>query len=231
MKKSRSVSCWILSMDWPVWYTRMRFNSSRILRISRAWMSMSVAWPCAPPSGWWIRIRECGRANRLPLAPAQSRSAAIEAAWPMQLVEVAALLHHTPDGGRRPLARLGELLHLGVHVGLGGRDRLLVGDRLEQEGAADHLLGVGAQLGDQLLVVPRHPLRIDPLPPHGLARVLDPMGDLAHHQRVRHRELVPRDHRVDDFLLQRPALVVLPPRFELLQELGPQGLQRLELAE
>src|SRR5881296_4723754 len=58
-----------------------------------------------------------------------------------QPVEVAALLHHTPDGGRRPLARLGELLHLGVHVGFGRRDRLLVGDRLEQEGAADHLLG------------------------------------------------------------------------------------------
>lgn len=26
----------------------------RMLRISRAWMSMSVAWPWKPPSGWWI---------------------------------------------------------------------------------------------------------------------------------------------------------------------------------
>jgi hypothetical protein len=34
-------------------------------------------------------MRECGRANRLPLAPAASRSAAIEADWPMQMVEIA----------------------------------------------------------------------------------------------------------------------------------------------
>ena len=25
----------------------------------------SVAWPWAPPEGWWIRIRECGNALRL----------------------------------------------------------------------------------------------------------------------------------------------------------------------
>src|SRR5262249_39614021 len=43
MKKSRSVSRWIFSMESPVWWTRMRFSSSRIRRISRAWMSMSVA--------------------------------------------------------------------------------------------------------------------------------------------------------------------------------------------
>src|SRR2546426_2968884 len=30
-----------------------------------------------------------------------------------QLLEVAALLHHTPDGRQRPLARLGDLLQLG----------------------------------------------------------------------------------------------------------------------
>src|SRR3989442_3099984 len=33
-----------------------------------------------------------------------------------QLLEVAALLHHTPDGRQRPLARLCDLLQLGVHV-------------------------------------------------------------------------------------------------------------------
>src|SRR2546430_3416548 len=37
-----------------------------------------------------------------------------------QLLEVAALLHHTPDGRQRPLARLGDLLQLGVHVDIGG---------------------------------------------------------------------------------------------------------------
>src|SRR3989454_4623721 len=75
MKKSRSVSRWIFSMDWPVWWARMRFSSSRIRRISLAWMSMSVACPCTPPSGWWSMIRAWGRADRLALAPAASRSA------------------------------------------------------------------------------------------------------------------------------------------------------------
>src|SRR2546426_6174465 len=89
MKKSRSVSRWIFSMFWPVWCTRMRLSSSRILKISRAWMSMSVAWPCTPPSGWWIMIRACGSANRLPRAPAHSSSAPIDAACPMQIVEMA----------------------------------------------------------------------------------------------------------------------------------------------
>ena len=50
---------------------------------------MSVAWPCTPPSGWWIMIRACGSAKRLPLAPAHRSSAPIEAAWPMQMVEMA----------------------------------------------------------------------------------------------------------------------------------------------
>ena len=89
MKKSRSVSFAIRSIGWPVWVTRIRFSSSRMRRISRAWMSMSVAWPCTPASGWWIIIRECGRAKRLPLAPAHRRSAPMDAACPMQIVETA----------------------------------------------------------------------------------------------------------------------------------------------
>src|SRR2546428_2195248 len=36
-----------------------------------------------------------------------------------QLLEIATLLHHTPDGRQRPLARLGDLLQLGVHVDIG----------------------------------------------------------------------------------------------------------------
>ena len=89
MKKSRSVSRWIFSIDCPVWCIRMRFSSSRMRRISRAWMSMSVACPCTPPSGWWIMIRACGRAKRLPRAPALSSSAPMSAACPMQMVEMA----------------------------------------------------------------------------------------------------------------------------------------------
>src|SRR5437773_5705622 len=43
MKKSRSVSRWIFSMDCPVWCTRMRLCSFRIHRISLFWMSLLVA--------------------------------------------------------------------------------------------------------------------------------------------------------------------------------------------
>src|SRR2546426_1844115 len=50
-----------------------------------------------------------------------------------QLLEVAALLHHTPDGRQRPLARLGDLLQLGVHVDIGGRAGIPGGQRLPHE--------------------------------------------------------------------------------------------------
>ena len=52
---------------------------------------MSEAWPWKPPSGWWIITRELGSAKRLPLAPAQSRKAPIEAAWPMHSVDTSGL--------------------------------------------------------------------------------------------------------------------------------------------
>src|SRR4030095_8913968 len=78
-------------------------------------------------------------------------------------LEVAAFLHHTTEGRCGPLTCLRDLLDLGVDVGVGGRDRLLVGDVLEQERAAHRLLGPGLELGDQLLVVPGHPLGVDPL--------------------------------------------------------------------
>src|SRR5438105_3202063 len=97
MKKSRSVSFSIFSMRWPVWWTRMPFNSARILRISFAWMSISVACPWTPPNGSWIMIRAWGSAKRLPLAPAASSSAPIDAACPMQIVEIAGL---PPPSGR-----------------------------------------------------------------------------------------------------------------------------------
>jgi hypothetical protein len=42
--------------------------------------------PMVPIDGWWIRMRAPGSANRFPLVPAASSNAAIEAAWPMQMV-------------------------------------------------------------------------------------------------------------------------------------------------
>src|SRR2546430_14574268 len=38
LKKSRSVSRWIFSMECPVWWNRMRFSSSRIRGIYLPWM-------------------------------------------------------------------------------------------------------------------------------------------------------------------------------------------------
>ena len=55
-------------------------------RISLACMAMSEACPWVPPQGWWIRMRELGSANRLPLVPAARSTAPIDAAWPTQMV-------------------------------------------------------------------------------------------------------------------------------------------------
>ena len=54
---------------------------------------MSVAWPCAPPEGWWIMMREFGSAKRLPLAPAAIRNAPMLAAMPMHSVETSGLMN------------------------------------------------------------------------------------------------------------------------------------------
>jgi len=51
-------------------------------------ISMSAAWPWAPPSGWWIMMRLLGRLRRLPLVPAPRRKAPIEAAVPKHTVLV-----------------------------------------------------------------------------------------------------------------------------------------------
>ena len=52
-----------------------------------AWISTSAAWPCAPPSGWWIMMRAFGSDRRLPGAPAPSRKAPMDAAVPKQTVD------------------------------------------------------------------------------------------------------------------------------------------------
>ena len=71
----------------PVCWASIVSSSVRIRRISLAWISRSEHL-ALPPSvaGWWIRIRAFGSANRLPLVPAASSTAAAEAAWPRQMV-------------------------------------------------------------------------------------------------------------------------------------------------
>src|SRR2546426_8984505 len=77
-----------------------------------------------------------------------------------QLLEVAALLHHTPDGRQRPLARLGDLLQLGVHVDIGGHHGLARGDRFPPERTPDAPPRPRAGGGGQ-------PIRIPPPPGPG----------------------------------------------------------------
>src|SRR5665213_843035 len=49
MMKSRSTSCSMRSSGCPVLELISLLVISRMRRISRAWMSMSVAWPLSPP--------------------------------------------------------------------------------------------------------------------------------------------------------------------------------------
>src|SRR5919106_6340329 len=71
-----------------------------------------------------------------------------------QHVEVAALLHHTPNRRGGALAGPGDLLHLGLEVGLAGGHSLLAGDGLQEEGPPHGPLGARPELPDQLGVVP-----------------------------------------------------------------------------
>ena len=47
---------------------------------------MSAAVPWKPAEAWWIRMRELGSAERLPLAPPPSSTAPMLAAMPMHVV-------------------------------------------------------------------------------------------------------------------------------------------------
>ena len=68
----------------PVCFARISFSISRLRRISRAWISMSLTCPPTPPYGWCIMIRAWGRANRLPFVPPANSTAAPLAARPTQ---------------------------------------------------------------------------------------------------------------------------------------------------
>ena len=60
--------------------------------ISLAWISTSEACPASPPTlGWCRRILVFGSALLLPLAPAASRKAPIEAAMPSAGVTMSGL--------------------------------------------------------------------------------------------------------------------------------------------
>ena len=145
-------------------------------------------------------------------------------------LQVPALLEHPADGGRRALAGLGHALDLGVHVRVGRREAFLLGDGLDEQRALHRLLGPGPQVLQQLLVVPRHLVRVHPLPAHVLAGVLDLMPDLAQDQRLGHLEGVAGHDRVEHRGLQRATVVRVAPRRQPGPDLGSQRVQRLEVA-
>ena len=63
-QRSRSMSAITASNDLPVSREMVRAMRSRALRISCAWIAMSLAGPPAPPLGWWIRKRVLGVQKR-----------------------------------------------------------------------------------------------------------------------------------------------------------------------
>ena len=76
MKKSRSVSLATFSTVWPVCLAMISSSRLRRSMISRAWISMSVAWPLKPLETWWIRIFALGSAIRLPGGAARQQQRA-----------------------------------------------------------------------------------------------------------------------------------------------------------
>ena len=91
--KSRSVSFVTFSSGWPVCSEMICSSSARRRMISLAWISMSTAWPCAPPCGWCSSTRAFGSANRFSGAPASNSTAAAEAARPITIVDTSHLMY------------------------------------------------------------------------------------------------------------------------------------------
>src|SRR5918996_1477799 len=148
-----------------------------------------------------------------------------------QGVQVAALLHHTPDGRGRPLAGRGELLALALAPGGGGRDPPWFGDRAQRQRPPHRFLGARPQLSHDLAVVPLDAVGIDTLAAQPLAGVLDLVGDLPHDHGVGHAELVAGQQRIDDLVLELAPRLRLPLRLQLAAHLGPDRVERVELAE
>src|SRR5690554_3713877 len=100
IQKSRSLSSLTFSYVCPECSAMMSYSSFFTLMISLAVISMSEAWPWAPPRGWWIMMRECFSAVLLPCAPAHKRTAPMDAAMPVQMVatsgEMYCMVSYTP---------------------------------------------------------------------------------------------------------------------------------------
>ena len=109
------------SRGWPVRSVRMSTMRSRMVTISRTAISMSTDWPCAPPWGWWIRMRALGSAERCPASPAASSTAAAERglAHAHGVDGRAEELHGVVDGeqcGHVAAGRVDVQVHRPVHV-------------------------------------------------------------------------------------------------------------------
>src|SRR5918992_1906978 len=76
----------------------------------------------------------------LRLADQEREGHALAEALPEHL-QVSALLHHTPNRRGGPLAGPGDLLQLGLQVGLAGHQPLPLGDGLQEQGPPHRPLG------------------------------------------------------------------------------------------
>src|SRR2546422_434416 len=83
----------------------------------------------------------------------------------------------TPNGGDGALTRAGDLLDLGVDLGLGGGEALALRDGLKEQGPPHGLLRAGLELGDDLAEIPLGGVGVEALAPHALSRVLHLVGD------------------------------------------------------
>ena len=111
----------------------MRMNSS-------AWIKISVAVPSMPASGWWIMIRLCGRALRLPLAPADSKQRAHAGALADAVGRHVARdpLHRVVDGQPRGHAAAGAVdVEMDVGLGVLMRQDQHLGDDQVGDGVID----------------------------------------------------------------------------------------------
>ena len=111
---------------------------------------MSVAWPRAPPSGWWIMMREFGSASRRPFVPAARSTAAIDAAMPRQVVDTVAahVLHRVEDreAARHHAARAVDVEH-DLLVGI----LALQEQKLRDDDVGDVVVDLGPEEDDAVL--------------------------------------------------------------------------------